>query len=82
MCETFLFLALEQLDERYRQIVDGDLMKVVGCMEHAISALYPRTRYSPGWDAKLLWLPMSYMPSWLSDTYLIKSKPRPKISAL
>ncbi|XP_005918231.1 dehydrogenase/reductase SDR family member 9 [Haplochromis burtoni] len=78
----FLDTTLEQLDERYRQIVDGDLMKVVGCMEHAISALYPRTRYSPGWDAKFLWLPMSYMPSWLSDTYLIKSKPRPKISAL
>ena len=46
---------------------DGDLMKVVGCMEHAVSAVRPRTRYSPGWDAKLFWLPMSYMPSCLSD---------------
>ncbi|KAJ8255282.1 hypothetical protein GJAV_G00203120 [Gymnothorax javanicus] len=27
---------------------DPDLMKVVHCMEHAISAVHPRSRYSPG----------------------------------
>ncbi|KAJ0062311.1 hypothetical protein NL108_007521 [Boleophthalmus pectinirostris] len=49
---------------------DGDLMKVVNCMEHAVSAVRPRTRYSPGWDAKFFWLPLSYMPSWISDYIL------------
>uniref|UniRef100_A0A3Q0SSA4 Dehydrogenase/reductase (SDR family) member 9 n=1 Tax=Amphilophus citrinellus TaxID=61819 RepID=A0A3Q0SSA4_AMPCI len=73
---------LEQLDHRFSQLVDGDLMKVVGCMEHAISALHPRNRYSPGWDAKFFWLPMSYMPTWISDTYFVKNSPRPKISVL
>uniref|UniRef100_A0A8C6WXM5 Dehydrogenase/reductase (SDR family) member 9 n=1 Tax=Neogobius melanostomus TaxID=47308 RepID=A0A8C6WXM5_9GOBI len=51
----------------FSQLTDADLMKVVSCMEHAISAVYPRKRYSPGIDAKLVWLPLSYMPTWLTD---------------
>ena len=51
---------------------DGDLMKVVSCMEHAVAAVQPRTRYSPGWDAKLFWLPLSYMPTCISDYLLSK----------
>lgn len=50
---------------------DGDLMKVVSCMDHAVAAAHPRTRYSTGWDAKLLWLPLSYMPTCVGD-YLIR----------
>uniref|UniRef100_A0A3P9B8F1 Retinol dehydrogenase 5 (11-cis/9-cis) n=1 Tax=Maylandia zebra TaxID=106582 RepID=A0A3P9B8F1_9CICH len=34
-------------------VCDSDLTKVTNCMEHALSAAYPRTRYSAGWDAKL-----------------------------
>ncbi|XP_068165592.1 retinol dehydrogenase 7-like [Antennarius striatus] len=52
------------------QMSDGDLMKVVSCMEHAIAATWPRIRYSPGWDAKFFWLPLSYMPSCVSDYVL------------
>nr|XP_014433038.1 11-cis retinol dehydrogenase [Pelodiscus sinensis] len=37
-------------------ICDPDLSKVTNCMEHALQAKHPRTRYSAGWDAKLLWL--------------------------
>ncbi|KAK7939539.1 hypothetical protein WMY93_002865 [Mugilogobius chulae] len=59
-------------------LCDRDLMKVVHSMEHAISAVYPRKRYSPGYDAKLLWLPLSYMPScvadWCFKRYNIKLK--------
>ena len=40
-------------------ICDPDLAKVSRCLEHALTARHPRTRYSPGWDAKLLWLPAS-----------------------
>lgn len=40
-------------------------------MEHAVAAVQPRNRYSPGWDAKLFWLPMSYMPTCVSD-YIIR----------
>ncbi|XP_068602536.1 retinol dehydrogenase 1 [Brachionichthys hirsutus] len=44
-----------------------DISRVTGCMEHALTARFPRTRYSVGWDAKLLWIPLSYLPSFVSD---------------
>ncbi|NWS24468.1 RDH16 dehydrogenase, partial [Polioptila caerulea] len=46
---------------------NSDLSLVTNCMEHALTSLHPRTRYSAGWDAKLLYLPISYLPSALSD---------------
>ncbi|NXX33915.1 RDH16 dehydrogenase, partial [Nicator chloris] len=46
---------------------NSDLSLVTNCMEHALTSLHPRTRYSPGWDAKLIYLPISYLPSALSD---------------
>uniref|UniRef100_A0A8C6Q6R0 Dehydrogenase/reductase (SDR family) member 9 n=1 Tax=Nothobranchius furzeri TaxID=105023 RepID=A0A8C6Q6R0_NOTFU len=79
---AFLDIMLEQMDERSRQFTDGDLMKVVSCMEHAISALHPRYRYSPGWDAKFFWLPLSYMPSCLVDRFFLRYTPHPKVSVL
>lgn len=69
--------ALAQLGQRFRLFTDGDLMKVVGCMEHAISAVHPRLRYSPGWDAKFFWLPLSYMPTCFTDTLFLAGLPRP-----
>ncbi|XP_056653944.1 retinol dehydrogenase 5 [Monodelphis domestica] len=58
-------------------ICDGDLGKVSSCLEHALTARYPRTRYSPGWDAKLLWLPASYLPASLVDAILTCVLPKP-----
>ncbi|XP_053823598.1 retinol dehydrogenase 16-like isoform X2 [Vidua macroura] len=46
---------------------NSNLSLVTNCMEHALTSLHPRTRYSAGWDAKLLYLPLSYLPSALSD---------------
>ncbi|XP_075951115.1 retinol dehydrogenase 7-like [Anarhichas minor] len=63
----FLQKSLVIIKDRVAKMSDGDLMKVVSCMEHAVSAVRPRTRYSPGWDAKLFWLPLSYMPTCVSD---------------
>ncbi|XP_007546618.1 dehydrogenase/reductase SDR family member 9 [Poecilia formosa] len=79
---TFLETGLEQLDERFKQFRDSDLRKVVHCMEHAIASVHPRYRYSPGWDAKFLWLPMSYMPTWLSDGFFLRYSPKPKASVI
>ncbi|XP_070711525.1 retinol dehydrogenase 7-like [Pempheris klunzingeri] len=59
--------ALDVIMNEVSKISDGDLMKVVSCMEHAVAAVRPRTRYSPGWDAKFFWLPLSYMPTCVSD---------------
>ncbi|XP_005397313.1 PREDICTED: 11-cis retinol dehydrogenase isoform X2 [Chinchilla lanigera] len=58
-------------------ICDPDLTKVSRCVEHALTARHPRTRYSPGWDAKLLWLPASYLPAGLVDTALTWLLPKP-----
>ncbi|KAA0707866.1 Retinol dehydrogenase 7 [Triplophysa tibetana] len=65
------------MKEKFSKMPDGDLMKVVSCMEHAVSAVRPRTRYSPGWDAKLFWLPLSYLPTCISDYLLLKDAVRP-----
>ncbi|NWH96474.1 RDH2 dehydrogenase, partial [Aegithalos caudatus] len=46
---------------------NSNLSLVTNCMEHALTSVHPRTRYSAGWDAKLLYLPISYLPSALSD---------------
>ncbi|KAB5577251.1 hypothetical protein PHYPO_G00207760 [Pangasianodon hypophthalmus] len=67
-----------KLSEEMEKKVDGDLMKAVSCMAHAVSAVHPRTRYSAGWDAKFFWLPLSYMPSFISDAILLKHSIKPK----
>ncbi|XP_060634581.2 retinol dehydrogenase 5-like isoform X2 [Anolis sagrei] len=60
------------------RLCDADLSKVTRCMEHALTAKYPRTRYGVGWDAKLLWLPLSYAPTFLSDMILRMLFPLPR----
>ncbi|XP_070350427.1 retinol dehydrogenase 16-like [Equus asinus] len=54
-----------------------NLCLVTDCMEHALTTCHPRSRYSPGWDAKFIYLPMSYMPSILVDAICYWSFPRP-----
>ncbi|XP_037534738.1 retinol dehydrogenase 5 [Nematolebias whitei] len=63
-----------------KAICDSDLTKVTSCMEHALTAAHPRTRYSAGWDAKLVWIPLSYMPSFVVDIALKLILPRPSKS--
>ncbi|XP_054859276.1 retinol dehydrogenase 5 [Eublepharis macularius] len=58
-------------------VCDPDLSKVTNCMEHALQAKHPRTRYSAGWDAKLLWLPASYLPAFIVDVVLAAILPKP-----
>ncbi|KAJ8378292.1 hypothetical protein AAFF_G00244270 [Aldrovandia affinis] len=58
-------------------VCDSDLSKVTNCMEHALTACHPRTRYSAGWDAKMAWIPLSYAPTCVVDTALKLVLPRP-----
>lgn len=53
------------------------ICKVTNCMEHALTACYPWTRYSAGWDAKLLFIPLSYMPTFIGDLIARRNTPRP-----
>ncbi|KAM9802548.1 retinol dehydrogenase 1 [Syngnathus typhle] len=50
---------------------------VTSCMEHALTARSPRTRYTAGWDAKLFWIPLSYLPSFVSDFVISALLPSP-----
>ncbi|XP_015471118.1 retinol dehydrogenase 5-like isoform X1 [Parus major] len=44
------------------------LSRVTDAMTHALLSRCPRSRYAAGWDARLIFLPLSYCPAWLSDT--------------
>ncbi|NWR95302.1 RDH7 dehydrogenase, partial [Furnarius figulus] len=44
------------------------LSLVTDAMTHALLSRCPRSRYAAGWDARLIFLPLSYCPAWLSDT--------------
>nr|XP_033791370.1 retinol dehydrogenase 7-like [Geotrypetes seraphini]XP_033791371.1 retinol dehydrogenase 7-like [Geotrypetes seraphini]XP_033791372.1 retinol dehydrogenase 7-like [Geotrypetes seraphini]XP_033791373.1 retinol dehydrogenase 7-like [Geotrypetes seraphini]XP_033791374.1 retinol dehydrogenase 7-like [Geotrypetes seraphini] len=62
-----------------QQMVSGtnpNLSLVTDCMEHALTAVYPRTRYAVGWDAKSFYIPISYLPTVLADFLLTPSLPR------
>ncbi|XP_012509014.1 PREDICTED: retinol dehydrogenase 16-like [Propithecus coquereli] len=75
--EKFLASYLKRLSEHLLSTCNENLSEVTDCMEHALTACHPRTRYSAGWDAKLLYLPMSYMPTFLVDAILTWGLPRP-----
>uniref|UniRef100_A0A674HPL5 RDH16 dehydrogenase n=1 Tax=Taeniopygia guttata TaxID=59729 RepID=A0A674HPL5_TAEGU len=46
------------------------LSLVTDAATHALLSRCPRSRYAAGWDARLIFLPLSYCPAWLSDTIL------------
>ncbi|XP_032998523.1 retinol dehydrogenase 16-like [Lacerta agilis] len=54
-----------------------NLHLVTNCIEHALTSCSPRTRYSAGWDAKLFYLPLSYLPTSITDFIMICIWPKP-----
>ncbi|KAJ6658147.1 hypothetical protein lerEdw1_001623 [Lerista edwardsae] len=58
-------------------ITSSNLYMVTDCMEHALKSCYPRTRYSPGWDSKLFYIPASYFPSSLQGLIATYILPKP-----
>ncbi|KAG9477283.1 hypothetical protein GDO78_002595 [Eleutherodactylus coqui] len=60
-----------------KTLCSSDISKVTNCMEHALTARYPRTRYGAGWDAKFFWLPLSYAPAVVADVMLKIMLPQP-----
>ncbi|XP_078545007.1 17-beta-hydroxysteroid dehydrogenase type 6-like [Lissotriton helveticus] len=55
----------------------SNLHLVVDSLQHSVIAVYPRTRYSPGWDCKFFYLPLSYFPTIIMDYVLTRSCPNP-----
>ncbi|XP_037703828.1 retinol dehydrogenase 16-like [Choloepus didactylus] len=64
--------------EVMRKKCSTDLFLVTDCMEHALTSCHPRARYSAGWDAKLFYIPMSYMPTFLVDALACWYSPVPR----
>ncbi|XP_050019864.1 retinol dehydrogenase 16-like [Alexandromys fortis] len=60
------------------KLCNKDLSLVTDCMEHALTSCYPRTRYSAGWDAKLFYIPVSYLPTRLADVILFWTSTKPE----
>ncbi|XP_053313651.1 retinol dehydrogenase 7-like [Spea bombifrons] len=71
---------IKNIQELHKSI-NPRLNEVTDCMEHALTAIYPWTRYSAGWDCKLFYIPLSYLPTLLSDYVLWRSAPKPACRA-
>ncbi|KAM8974891.1 retinol dehydrogenase 7-like isoform 2-T2 [Pelodytes ibericus] len=54
-----------------------EFYRVTDCMEHALTACHPWTRYSAGWDAKLGLIPLSYLPTFITDYVISLFSPKP-----
>ncbi|XP_010154080.1 PREDICTED: 11-cis retinol dehydrogenase-like, partial [Eurypyga helias] len=59
------------------QLSSSQLSHVTTTMAHALLARHPHSRYTPGWDALLFVLPLSYFPAWLSDAVINLFLPGP-----
>ncbi|KAK3741605.1 hypothetical protein RRG08_050169 [Elysia crispata] len=44
---------------------------VVDAYMDALTSRFPRPRYVVGWDARLLFVPFSFLPEWVGDWFLI-----------
>lgn len=49
-----------------------NLTIVTDCMEHALTAVHPWTRYSAGSYSKFFYMPLSYLPTCVAD-YILRS---------
>ncbi|NWH63517.1 H17B6 dehydrogenase, partial [Geococcyx californianus] len=59
--------ACTQCSAQLVRLCSTRLSHATATMVHALLARFPRSRYAAGWDARLLFLPLSYCPAWLSD---------------
>ncbi|XP_057614038.1 retinol dehydrogenase 16-like [Chionomys nivalis] len=75
--EKFL-LSYETTIKLLDTLCNTDLSVVTDCMEHVLTSRHPRTRYSAGWDAKLFYIPVSYLPTFLADRILFWTSTKPE----
>ncbi|KAM9321189.1 retinol dehydrogenase 7-like [Gastrophryne carolinensis] len=56
--------------DKLANLTNTKLTVVTDCMEHALTAMYPWTRYAAGWYSKLFYCPLSYLPTPVADYFL------------
>nr|XP_054767167.1 short-chain dehydrogenase/reductase family 9C member 7-like [Lytechinus pictus] len=49
-----------------------NLTIVTNAMMHGLLARWPRTRYSCGLDMKVIFIPLSYAPTWFTDFIILR----------
>ena len=54
-------------DNTKKNYMNTDLSLVVDAYIHGLLAVHPKKRYTPGNDARYIWIPLSYLPSFISD---------------
>ncbi|XP_071497057.1 retinol dehydrogenase 7-like [Diadema antillarum] len=54
-------------------VTSPNLTLVTNAMIHALLSRWPRTRYSCGLDMKIIFLPLSYAPTWLTDFIFLRA---------
>ncbi|KAM4626254.1 dehydrogenase/reductase SDR family member 9 isoform 1-T2 [Discoglossus pictus] len=72
--DNYVQIDSEKKQKLNQRILNTDLSLVVWCMEHALTRQHPRTRYSAGLDAALLWIPLSLMPTFVQDFVILRNK--------
>lgn len=66
-----------KLAQKALKLRNEKLSWVTNSIEHALKSCYPRKRYVVGWDAKFLFIPVSYLPSWVFDYIACSVLPKP-----
>ncbi|CAI4226111.1 unnamed protein product [Auanema sp. JU1783] len=66
--EKFKNYFIKKWNETYISMSSSNIDFVVNNYYHALVAKYPRHRYYCGWDAILIFIPLSLLPSWLTDS--------------
>lgn len=65
--ETYMnALAAKRTNNVFIRLAE-DPQKVVRALRHAVSNTQPCIRYRPGWQASLMFFPLSVIPAWLTD---------------
>ncbi|PIK52849.1 putative retinol dehydrogenase 7 isoform X2 [Apostichopus japonicus] len=57
----------DENDKTLDILLSSRIHLVTDAYEHALISRYPKKRYAVGWDARLIWVPLSYTPSWVTD---------------
>lgn len=59
------------------QIGSPHIYKVVDAMFHAVTSTRPKLQYGVGWDYKIIWRTLSFLPSEMQDLMYF-ALPKPK----
>ncbi|XP_071940883.1 retinol dehydrogenase 16-like [Antedon mediterranea] len=67
-----------KVEDAMKLLCSPRLHYVTDDIQHALFARWPYNRYAPGIDAKLVWQPLQYFPSFITDKLFETFNPIPK----